>query len=201
MHFWDIHAQGEVLRIVTHKQGVIQFIPTIVVNVDSVEVFTRCQWPIGERAVFISDDVHGKLFAESCVDQFNCFVSKDLAEEVFEGVFKQRPWHRHSQIIGWGNSDNHWVWKKYFLSVVKLSDHVVHSRNKTGDVEGSWLNHRTSKGALTDKQSSSVHGSNSLKGTSSLKRCIHNFGHQSGHTLRSQTSIGDDFTIEHVGGQ
>ena len=88
MHFRHAHTHREVLGVVTNKQAFIDFIPAIVVNVDSVEVLACSEWTVREATVFISDDMDSILFTKAFVNQFNGFIGVDFTKEVFQYIFE-----------------------------------------------------------------------------------------------------------------
>ncbi len=122
-----VKVQRDVGDVGINKDGLVVIVPSVAVNVSTVVVVTRRDRAIGEVALFISVNHHGKLFSEGYINKFNGLVWHCIAVHVVEGVFEDRTRHGHSKVIRWFNANLNRVRQQDFFAVGQLGNHVVRS--------------------------------------------------------------------------
>ena len=133
--WWDCTGEGNVGRVIDDDGCLVNIVPAVVVDIDTVEVIALGHWPVAERSVFIGEDINSKVLSKSGVNEFNGGVGQNIASESHQRVSEDSTGHRHGQIIGWNDANFDGVGQEHFFSIVQLSNHVVGSRQETGFVK------------------------------------------------------------------
>ena len=176
----------------------VDFVPAVVVDVHAVVVLTRRDWTLAEAAVFVGDDGHGLVQSKDGVHQLDDRVWQDVALHVLENVSKHGSGHGHLNVIRGFNTDRHGIWQQDLATVGEHGKHVVDAGNEPGLVEGTWLNHRSRKVALTGEEARSVEGPNALKDASALKGLTLHVSDDDGRRECLHTTAGRHGSLEQV---
>ena len=139
----DKALKGDVGRFVTDKHRLVEVVPTIAVNVNSVVVITLCDGAVGEITLMVCRYFNEEFLSEIDVHKLDDLVRKQIGIVVFQGVLEDRSRHDHGQIVGRVNPDFNRVWQQHFFHVVELCNHVVGTGQQSSLVERSGFNHRS----------------------------------------------------------
>ena len=200
-----VQSKGDVGGVVVHEGGLVEVVPSVVVNVASVVVVSFRHRPVGEISVLIGHDGDRCIYTEVNIDQFDGLVGQNITVHVQQGILEDGTWHVHGEVIRGLNTDFNRVRQEHFLTVGQLSDHVVGSRQQASLVERTWLNHWPRERTDTDEQTCSVECTGSFERTCAFDGlalscfCITVRTAQRGDALRGERTKGRDRTFQAVG--
>ena len=194
-------SQSDVHRLVLDGEGLVDFVPSVVVDVHAVEVLTRRNRSLAEVSVLVGDDGDGVIEAEDRVHKFDGGVWKRVALHVLKHVSKDGPWHGHREVVGRFDADNNGVRKQHFPTVWQHTNHVVDTRHQARLVEGAGLDHRAREVTLSGEQSGPVEGPCALENTCAFEGLTDHVPHHDGGRERFDTTAGFNGALEEVLGR